>query len=137
MSKTSDPQPPSAPNPQPPSAPNPLPAGNPKPPVAQVLIEMALACGQGIGPDVVFTTKAGEFFHEHYRQSVAAAIAIPNSDWNTSRTNVLRVAVIMGKTLRKLAQKNNNVFDEKMADTAANEASSNQICPQAGGRHCP
>ena len=109
-----------------------------KPPVSQVLIEMALAAGQGIGSGVTFDTEAGAFWNKHYKHAVRLALSVPKSDWTKDRKNVLRVAVIMGKHARREALKTKNkVNDKTIAESASLTASSSNICPTGGGRHCP
>lgn len=110
-----------------------------KPPVSQVLIEMALAAGQGIGNDgVTFDTEAGAFWNKHYKHSVRLALSVPKGDWTKDRKNVLRVAVLMGKFARREALKTKSkVIDKNIAEKASQQASSNKLCPAGGGRHCP
>lgn len=109
-----------------------------KPPVTQVLIEMALAAGQGIGPTVKFNREAGAFFNRHYKTTVKLAISRPKADWTEDRKNVLRVGVIMGKKARLLAlRKKDKTIDKEIAKEAARFASSSRLCIGGGGNHCP
>ena len=109
-----------------------------KPPVSQVLIEMALAAGQGMGPNVKFDTEAGAFWNKHYKTTVKLALSTPGSDWTRDRKNVLKVAVAMGKEARRLAlKKKDKTIDKELAKAASRQASVNPICPTGGGRFCP
>ena len=106
------------------------------PPVSQVLIEMALAAGQGMGPTVSFDLEAAAFWNKHYKNTVRLALSTPKSDWSKDRKNALKVALAMGQEAKRLAGSGKKI-DREMAKAASRSASVNPICPVGGGRYCP
>ena len=109
-----------------------------KPPVSQVLIEMALHAGVGIGSGVIISQEAGAFWDEHYKTTVAAALAQTGTDWTKDRKNALAVAVAMGTKARALAlATRNKTITRAIAKDAARDAAGNPICPSGAGRFCP
>ena len=98
-----------------------------------ILIECALAVGQGVATPATISDEARKLWHRRFRRTIKRAIGNGES-WKKGRLVVLPLSTKMGKRAAQLAS--NGVISEAHATQAADEISKDPACPPGRGKFC-
>jgi hypothetical protein len=98
-----------------------------------ILIECALAVGQGVGSAVAIGDDARKFWHSDFRRSIKKALQKGES-WKEGRKTVIPLATKMGAHAASLAT--GGTITKTIARTAADQIKKDPACPAGAGKFC-
>jgi hypothetical protein len=98
-----------------------------------ILIECALAVGQGVATPATISDDARKLWHRRFRRSIKKALADGES-WKKGKAVVLPLSTKMGGRAAQLA--GYGVISKAHAEQAADEISKDPACPPGRGKFC-
>jgi hypothetical protein len=98
-----------------------------------ILIECALAVGQGVATPATISDDARKLWHRRFRRTIKRALGDGES-WKKGRVVVLPLSTQMGRRAAQLAA--NGVISKVHATQAADEISNDPACPPGRGKFC-
>ncbi len=96
-----------------------------------ILIECALAVGQGVGPKAKVSPQAMKYWRETFRATIKAGLAL-GASWAAGKRKVLMLATEMGAQAAAKA----NPITKAAAEEAADEVRKDPRCPRGMGKFC-
>jgi hypothetical protein len=102
--------------------------------VEAILVECAIAVGQGVAATATVGDPARRYWHTTFRRTIKRALSQRES-WRRGRKTALPLATQMGAHAASLAG-NGGTIDRAMAKTAADAVRRDPACPGGGGKFC-
>ena len=99
----------------------------------KILIECALAVGQGVATPAAISDDARKLSHTRFRRTIKRALGEGES-WKKGRLVVLPLSTKMGARAAQLA--GNGLISKAHATQAAEEISKDPACPAGRGKFC-
>ena len=96
-----------------------------------ILIECAMAVGQGVGSTVTVSDDALKYWRTTFRATIKSALSKGES-WTKGKANVLLLAGVMGT----LAAAQANPITKAAAKDAAGAVRKDPRCPRGRGKFC-